>query len=212
MTRAERYAQCKALRDQGLLLREIGERLGIATSTVFDVLSDPTGEKVRARKDSYRGVCDTCGRPTDGSAGASKAPKRCLDCIMWSREALLAWVDGWADAHGGVPPRLSDFSGAYRAARRHFGSWNGLLLAAGFALHCDRRAETAQAILAAVRAGESTKDIAARYGVTTGAIEKRLQSMGTSISRERPAHVTRRMQIASGRRLAAARWGSKAAA
>lgn len=68
------------LRDQGLLIREIADRLGLACSTVWSLLNDPDGLKERARRARYGGTCEVCGGQTDGSNGAAKAPKRCLKC------------------------------------------------------------------------------------------------------------------------------------
>lgn len=80
MTRAERYAQFKPLRDQGLTYREIGERCGVHLKTVFDVLNDPTGEKVRARKAKVPGgTCIDCGGPTCPNSGSAPRP-RCRQC------------------------------------------------------------------------------------------------------------------------------------
>jgi hypothetical protein len=79
-SRAERVREAQRLRAEGLLLREIGQRMGVAKTTVHAWLSDPDRSLEKARKDSYRGICDTCGGPTDGSNGASAAPTRCLQC------------------------------------------------------------------------------------------------------------------------------------
>lgn len=65
-----------ALRSEGLLMRQIAERMGVAVSTVDSWLNDPDGSRLRARKDSYRGTCEVCGARTDGSAGR-RAPTRC---------------------------------------------------------------------------------------------------------------------------------------
>jgi transposase len=48
--RASSYDKVRALRDEGLLHREIAERLDLSISTVQDLLSDPTGEKRRERR------------------------------------------------------------------------------------------------------------------------------------------------------------------
>lgn len=80
VTRTERVAEAQRLRSDGLRLREIGERMGAATQTVHAWLSDPDGSRLKARKDSYRGSCEDCGAPTDGSNGASNAPRYCRTC------------------------------------------------------------------------------------------------------------------------------------
>jgi hypothetical protein len=179
-TRQEREAVAQQLRRDGWLLREIAEHMGVAIQTVHAWLSDPGGKRLRKRKESYSGTCDLCGGPTTGSYGPN-APTRCKGCITWTPEALLLWVRDWADEHGGIPPRRVDFRGGERAAKRHFGSWNGLLLAAGFELHTDRRPETTEAIFAALRTGERTVDIADRFGVTPSTIEERCRSRGLTV-------------------------------
>lgn len=188
-TRAERVAEAQRLRAEGLLLREIAERMGAKLGTVHTWITDPDLSRMRARKDRYRGVCDTCGSPTHGSAGPGRAPTRCLDCLRWTREAILEAVTEWADEHGGIPPRAVDAgSGCLPAPRtvvREFGSWNGALLAGGYALRMDRFPETWEAILAAVRAGEPTADIALRYGVSPTAIHSRFRHRGMFVSDER---------------------------
>jgi hypothetical protein len=61
--RAENVAEASRLRQQGLLLREIGARLGVSAKTVHTWLSDPEGSKARERKRRYRAVCVDCGGP-----------------------------------------------------------------------------------------------------------------------------------------------------
>ena len=53
----ERVAEARRLREQGFLLREIAERLDVSAKTVDTWLQDPTGAKLRARKDSYAQPC-----------------------------------------------------------------------------------------------------------------------------------------------------------
>ena len=67
--RAERIQQITALRDEGHTTREIAEILNVSPSTVRNSLSDPDGLKQLRRRERYRGRCETCGSPTDGSAG-----------------------------------------------------------------------------------------------------------------------------------------------
>lgn len=79
-TRQESVVEAMRLREEGLLLREIAEQMGAAISTVNGWLMDPNGERQKARKDNYRGRCEDCGTPTDGSNGAAKAPRWCVSC------------------------------------------------------------------------------------------------------------------------------------
>jgi transposase len=159
MTRAERYAQVKALRDEGLLLREISERVGLAKQTVHDLLSDPTGEKARERKARYRKPCVDCGTMTNPN-GKAPGGGRCISCnAARSREMSRKWVldsiNEWADLHGGVPPTATDWNRAHaiaqgqkwrveryqatgrlwpsvKLAQDNFGSWRAAIEAAGF--------------------------------------------------------------------------------
>lgn len=159
MTRAEKVHRARRFRDEGLLLREIGERMGVAVQTVHDWLNDPNGTKLRARKDSYRGTCQYCGEPTMGGNGPTKAPRQCTACFhersrRWDAEIVLEAIRQFA-ARYGRPPVATDWNPAHaRAVGRgevadrfyedgcwplftyvqfHFGSWNAGIEAAGFA-------------------------------------------------------------------------------
>jgi hypothetical protein len=190
-SRADREAQARRLRDQGLLLREIAERMGVAIQTVHAWLSDPGGEKLAARKKSYGGTCSECGAPTEGSNGPANPAARCLACSSWTPEAILAALRAWAAEHH-RSPRQEDWSRtgsqgvrgsvpSWRAVVRHFGGWNEGLLAAGLTLNMDKRPETLDAIVAAIRAGETSTEVAARYGVCPQAITNRLYYHGLSV-------------------------------
>lgn len=157
MTRAERYAQVKALRDEGLLLREIGERTGIARSTVADLLSDPTGEKARERKAKVHGFCVDCGSLTFNS-GSPDVPKRCrecalahsgemevrrnlsikrIGCVKWTNDDLIALVrsvavDGRISKPMWEAAREADpLMPSFNVAVRRFDTWANLCARAG---------------------------------------------------------------------------------
>lgn len=87
--REQRVAEVRRLREQGLLFREIGGRLGIATNTAQEYFNDPDGAKVRARKEARVGVCVDCGGPTRNS-GALAVPERCWTCGMAHRSTVQA--------------------------------------------------------------------------------------------------------------------------
>jgi hypothetical protein len=69
----------RAMREQGLLYREIASALGVSKAYVSGLLRDPTGEQQRARHDRQRGTCATCGGPTTWWAGGRR-PTHCWDC------------------------------------------------------------------------------------------------------------------------------------
>jgi transcriptional regulator with XRE-family HTH domain len=95
MTRLEKATIAQGLRAQGLLQRQIAERMGVAIQTVDSWLNDPDGSRLRARKNSYRGACEQCGAPTDGSNGPGKAPKLCLACSSDAHAERMrtAWAE-----------------------------------------------------------------------------------------------------------------------
>jgi predicted transcriptional regulator len=87
-SRSAREALARQLRERGLRLREIADELGVAISTVDSWLNDPGGERLRARKDSYRGRCERCGAATDGSGGRAQAPRLCSHCFRSQPHSL----------------------------------------------------------------------------------------------------------------------------
>jgi hypothetical protein len=64
---------------EGLSIAEMAFRLGRAETTVKAYLYDPTGDKARAVKTRYRGMCRGCGAPTAPGNGKGDAYycKRC---------------------------------------------------------------------------------------------------------------------------------------
>ncbi len=87
-SRSAREALARELRDRGLRLREIAAELGVAISTVDSWLNDPGGQRLRARKDRYRGRCERCGCATDGSNGRAAAPRLCAACFRSQPHSL----------------------------------------------------------------------------------------------------------------------------
>jgi hypothetical protein len=108
----------------GLSIREISRRLGCAEATVKAYLYDPTGEKARAVKRRYRGVCRGCGAPTTARGGKGDAYQFCKNCHPgaiaptrtrdWVREAMHQWRQRY-----GRPPSSTDWSRTH--ARRRGG-------------------------------------------------------------------------------------------
>ena len=103
VTERRRAAQlARHYRDQeGLAIAEIARRLGRAEATVKAYLYDPTGDKARAVKARYRGVCRGCGAPTaPGTARAT--PTRIANAAIPARSRRNGPGNGFAKqcAHG----------------------------------------------------------------------------------------------------------------
>jgi predicted transcriptional regulator len=184
-TRAEREAEARRLRSEGLFMREIAERIGVAVSTVDAYLNDPGGVRLRARKDSYRGQCSECGAPTDGSRGPGKAASLCQSCHEWSDDDCVWAIERWVAKHGEPPTCVawsrsgSDHPTANTVIRR-CGGWNAALLRAGLDIRCDRRPETQEWVEDQIRAGTHVADVAAELGVCEAAVYRRINGRGMS--------------------------------
>ncbi len=192
--REKRAARAIALRDKGLKLCEIAERMNVAVSTVDAWIKDPDGSQLRMRKDSYRGRCEECGEPTDGSRGPGQAPRVCARCLKWTDEQIVEAIRRWADEHGGVPPTTSDWHLAptdksfpcSTIVIRRMG-WNNALLMAGFELRRDCRPETQAEIEHRIANGETRREVAERFGVSPNAIRQRLAYRGLNVRQLRRA-------------------------
>jgi len=90
--RARRIAWARALRGEGLLLREIAAALGAAVTTVSSWLDDPGGLKLAERKRGYRGSCVDCGAATSGAGGRARASRRCRSCTLRRRSDVARWT------------------------------------------------------------------------------------------------------------------------
>ena len=62
---------------EGLSIAQIADRLGRSPATVKAYFYDPTGEKARAVKARYRGVCRGCGAYTQPRNGKGDAYAYC---------------------------------------------------------------------------------------------------------------------------------------
>ena len=69
---------------EDLSIAEIARRLGRAEATIKTYLYDPTGDKARAVKARYRGVCRAAGRPPR-SGTARATPTRIANAAMPAR-------------------------------------------------------------------------------------------------------------------------------
>ena len=100
---------------EDLTIAEIARRLGRAEATVKAYLYDPTGEKARAVKRRYQGVCRGCGAPTAARGGKGDAYPYCKRCHPgaiaptrtreWVRDAMHEWRQRY-----GRPPSSTDWS------------------------------------------------------------------------------------------------------
>ena len=148
--RRARVEEARRLRAEGLLQREIGERMGLGRAVVSELLSDPWREKAQARRIGYGGTCKDCGAATDGSAGVQYAPDYCGDCMRrrqhhgryWTKERILEAVHRFAEEYGRQPtstewlaardcekPEWAPYTGTVLG---EFGSWAAAMHAAGF--------------------------------------------------------------------------------
>src|SRR6201992_2657112 len=81
---------------EGLSIAQIADRLGRSPATIKAYFYDPTGEKARAVKARYVGVCRGCGaytQPRNGKGDAYAYCKRCHPGATerrWTRERVLA--------------------------------------------------------------------------------------------------------------------------
>jgi Homing endonuclease associated repeat len=157
LSRDERVEQIERLEAQGLAPREIAQRLGLAVSTIRAYRADPEGERLRRRREDYRGSCRGCGARTSGGRGRASAPDWCARCSrerlrVWSEEQIVAAIGAWSELTG-APPTVGDWSPAHAPAghlgsaryledpgrwpsaalvRQRFGSFRAAVAAAGF--------------------------------------------------------------------------------
>jgi len=93
-----------------ILSAEFGEQ--VAVGTVRNYLWDPRGEKARAIKESYRGLCRECGEPTSGGDGPRGARDYCQrhkhlrpgsPLQKHTPESIKATLRRWYQAYGSWP-------------------------------------------------------------------------------------------------------------
>jgi hypothetical protein len=156
------YDRIRQLRDdEGLMWREVADRVGMTKSRANEVYLDPTGVRARERKTRRSRPCLDCKRPVSNSG--SEPPERCNRCrrrytaeSMEYRTAMSAHARG----RGAIPDTVivaalreyavgvarptEDGYDAWRKTRppgavpatptilnRYRGSWNAALIAAG---------------------------------------------------------------------------------
>ncbi len=120
---------------EGLSNAQIAERLGRPPATIKAYFYDPTGEKARAVKARYVGVCRGCGaytQPRNGKGDAYPYCKRCRPGAIkrrWTRERVLEAMLEWRKRYGRLPSSC-DWSrtharrrGGQALARLNEGKW-----------------------------------------------------------------------------------------
>jgi AraC-like DNA-binding protein len=109
---------------EGLSVRQIADRLGRSPATVKAYFYDPTGEKARAVKAAYVGVCRGCGaytQPRNGKGDASAYCKACHPGAIgrrWTRDRMLDAMRAWRARYGRLP---SSYDWSRTHARRRGG-------------------------------------------------------------------------------------------
>src|SRR5438270_1264503 len=107
---------------EGLSIAQIADRLGRSPATIKAYFYDPTGEKARAVKARYLGVCRGCGaytQPRNGKGDAYAYCKRCHPGAIerrCTRELVIAAMVEWRKRHGRLPSSY-DWSRAHARRR-----------------------------------------------------------------------------------------------
>jgi hypothetical protein len=93
----------------GLAIKQIADRARRSPATVKAYFYDPTGEKARAVKARYQGVCRGCGAYTQPRNGKGDAYAYCKACHpgaierRWTRELVLGVMWEWRQRSGRLP-------------------------------------------------------------------------------------------------------------
>jgi AraC-like DNA-binding protein len=107
---------------EGLSIAQIARRLGRSPATIKAYFYDPTGEKARAVKARYVGVCRGCGaytQPRNGKGDAYRYCKQCRPGVIarkWTRELVLAAMMEWHGRYARLPSSY-DWSRTHAARR-----------------------------------------------------------------------------------------------
>ena len=109
---------------EGLSIRQIADRLGRSPATIKAYFCDPNGDKARAVKARYVGVCRGCGAYTQPRNGKGDAYAYCKACHpgaigrRWTRPRVLEAMREWRLRHGRLP---SSYDWSRTHARRRGG-------------------------------------------------------------------------------------------
>lgn len=150
LTRREQFEIAQRLRTdggggEGLTLAAIAREMGVSVSYVGALLTDPTGEKERARKRKYLKRCKEpgCGKLCHGKYCKDHGSKaHGLKRRKWSEEMIIEAIQEWEIIHG-IPPTSNEWATrgnlpewvpttgvVYRVFGKH--GWNKAMEAAGF--------------------------------------------------------------------------------
>lgn len=156
---SELQEQAREMYVRGIVgYKRVAKRLGVSDSTVRRWLDPEYAEhqRVLSREAKRRrvGVCSDCGGETRYGGRRAPVSRICFRCSekrarasrVWTREAVIAAIQRWAERHG-RPPTASDWiragddhpamSNVYRTTSRTarnnpFASWADAIEAAGF--------------------------------------------------------------------------------
>src|SRR5436190_9249578 len=109
---------------EGLSIAQIADRSGRSPATVKAYFYDPMGDKAKAVKARYVGVCRGCGaytQPRNGKGDAYRYCKRCHRGAMkarWTREIIVEAMRQWRDRYDRLP---SSYDWSRTHARRRGG-------------------------------------------------------------------------------------------
>ena len=94
---------------EGLSIAQIADRLGRSPATIKAYFYDPSGEKARAVKARYVGVCRGCGAYTEPRNGKGDAYAFCRACHpgaierLWSRARVTEAMRSWEVRYARLP-------------------------------------------------------------------------------------------------------------
>ena len=187
MTREEKIAEARRMRAEGHKLREIRECFGVGCETALRWTDDAYAERARAAcrqaKERYRGICEKCGGPTNGSNGPGPAAKVCRSCLEWPEGKVIEAMQRWAREYGRAPTSTEWCHARNGYPTSHVSvigrvGWSELLVRAGLTPRRDWRPETQARVVAMFKEGRSCREIADEFGWTSTAVRQRLERAG----------------------------------
>jgi AraC-like DNA-binding protein len=107
-----------------LSIAQIADRIGRSPATIKAYFYDPTGEKAKAVKARYVGVCRGCGACTQPRNGKGDAYAYCKACHpgaiwrKWTSDGVFDAMLAWRERYGRLP---SSYDWSRTHARRRWG-------------------------------------------------------------------------------------------